>query len=286
MDAQRSETPRTGSRGLSRWVYYLSSIPTILFRMKNPLRIVALFLGLPVRRPLEVELRGGARFLVRTRMEVWILKESCLDRDYERDAVAVQNGWTVLDIGAGLGDFAVRVARDCPGATVYAFEPLPESFALLQKNMQLNRVANVRAFPEAVAGRAGTLELYTVTGLSGQHRTAGDGGKSIAAPIRVPAVTLAAALAKIPSARCDFLKIDCEGAEYEILFSADEATLSRIEHIAMEYHDAVTSHSHEELARFLEARGFQVRTRGSPAWWELGFLYASRRASPVRTTGV
>jgi len=287
MDAQRSETPpRTGSRGLSRWIYYLSSIPTILFRMKNPLRIVALFLGLPVRRPLEVELHGGARFLVRTRMEVWILKESCLDRDYERDAVAVQNGWTVLDIGAGLGDFAVRVARDCPGATVYAFEPLPESFALLQKNMQLNRVANVRAFPEAVAGRAGTLELYTVTGLSGQHRTAGDGGKSIAAPIRVPAVTLAAALAKIPSARCDFLKIDCEGAEYEILFSADEATLSRIEHIAMEYHDAVTSHSHEELARFLEARGFQVRTRGSPAWWELGFLYASRRASPVRTTGV
>jgi len=287
MDAKRSETPpRTGSRGLSRWIYYLSSIPTILLRMKNPVRIVALFLGLPVRRPLEVELRGGARFLVRTRMEVWILKESCLDRDYEKGAVAVQNGWTVLDIGAGLGDFAVRVARDCPGATVYAFEPLPESFALLQKNMQLNRVTNVRAFPEAVAGHSGTLDLYTVTGLSGQHRTAGDGAKSIAAPIRVPAVTLAAALEKIPSARCDFLKIDCEGAEYEILFAADEATLSRIGHIAMEYHDAVTRHSHEELARFLEARGFEVRTRVSPAWWELGFLYASRRTSPPGTPAV
>ncbi|HEX7253400.1 MAG TPA: FkbM family methyltransferase [Thermoanaerobaculia bacterium] len=286
MDANRPETtPRTGSRGLSRWIYYLSSIPTILLRMKNPLRIVALFLGLPVRRPLEVELRGGARFLVRTRMEVWILKESCLDRDSESGAVAVRDGWTVLDIGAGLGDFAVRVARDCPGAAVYAFEPFPESFALLQKNMELNRVTNVQAFPEAVAGHAGTLDLYTVTGLSGQHRTAGDGAKSIAVPVRVPAVTLAAALERIPSKRCDFLKIDCEGAEYGILFAADEATLSRIGHIAMEYHDAVTRHTHEEMARFLEARGFQVRTRPSPAWRELGFLYASRRA-PAGTPAV
>ena len=280
MGEKRSETsPRTGSRGVSRWLYYLSSIPTILLKMKNPFQILALFLGLPVRRPLEVRLDGGTRFLVRTRMEVWILKESCLDRDYERDAVAVRNGWTVLDIGAGLGDFAVRVARDCPQSTVYAFEPLPESFALLEANIRLNGVSNVRALPEAIAGHVGTLELYTVTGLSGQHRTAGDGAAAVTAPIRVPAMTLAAAFEKLGIARCDFLKIDCEGAEYEILLGADETTLSRIGHVAMEYHDAVTVHSHEELVRFLERQGFEVRTRPSPAWWELGFLYASRKQS-------
>jgi FkbM family methyltransferase len=280
MGEKRSETSLcTGSRGLSRWLYYLSSIPTILLKMKNPFQILALFLGLPVRRPLEVRLDGGTRFLVRTRMEVWILKESCLDRDYERNAVAVRNGWTVLDIGAGLGDFAVRVARECPQSTVYAFEPLPESFALLEANIRLNGVSNVRALPEAIAGHVGTLELYTVTGLSGQHRTAGDGADAVAAPIRVPAVTLATALEKLQITHCDFLKIDCEGAEYEILFAADETTLSRISHIAMEYHDAVTDHSHEELVRFLERQGFEVRTRVSPAYWELGFLYASRKQS-------
>ena len=280
MGERRSETsPRTGSRGLSRWLYYLSSIPTILLKMKNPFQILALFLGLPVRRPLEVRLDGGTRFLVRTRMEVWILKESCLDRDYERDAVAVRNGWTVLDIGAGLGDFAVRVARECPQSTVYAFEPLPESFALLEANIRLNGVSNVRALPEAIAGHVGTLELYTVTGLSGQHRTAGDRAAAVTAPIRVPAMTLSAAFEKLGIARCDFLKIDCEGAEYEILLGADATTLSRIGHVAMEYHDAVTVHSHEELVGFLEGQGFEVRTRPSPAYWELGFLYASRKQS-------
>jgi hypothetical protein len=116
-----------------------------------------------------------------------------------------------------------------------------------------------------------------VTGLSGQHRTAGDGASALAAPIRVPAITLSGAFEKLQIARCDFLKIDCEGAEYEILFAADETTLSRIGHIAMEYHDAVTRHRHEELIRFLEDRGFVVRTRPSPAYYELGFLFASRR---------
>jgi FkbM family methyltransferase len=279
MGEMPSETkPCTGSRGLSRWLYYLSSIPTILLRMKNPFRILGLFLGFPVRRPLLVRLDSGTRFLVRSRMEVWILKESCLDRDYERGAVAVQNGWTVIDIGAGLGDFAVRVARECPGSTVYAFEPLPESFALLEENIRLNGVANVRAFRQAIAGHIGTLDLYTVTGLSGQHRTAGDGASALAAPIRVPAITLSGAFEELQIARCDFLKIDCEGAEYEIVFAADETTLSRIGHIAMEYHDAVTRHRHEELVRFLEGRGFVVRTRPSLAYHELGFLFASRRA--------
>jgi FkbM family methyltransferase len=277
MGKTSGKAPRRGSRGLSRWLYYLSSIPTILLRMRPRLRIVGLFIGLPVRRPLEVSLDDGTRFLVRTRMEVWILKESCLDRDYEHGAVAIENGWTVLDVGAGLGDFAVRVAREHPRCAVYAFEPLPESFALLEENIRRNGVANVRAFPEAIAGRAGNLDLYTVTGLSGQHRTAGDGASAVAAAIRVPAITLADALAKLPSSRCDFVKIDCEGAEYDILLEADPTTLSRIGHFAMEYHDAVTAHTHEELVGFLQKHGFAVRTRSSPAYYELGFLYASRR---------
>ncbi len=272
----RPAAGRSGSRGLSRWLYYLSSIPTILLGMRSPWKIVALFLGLPVRKPLTVALPGGLLFQVRSRMDVWILKESCLDRDYERGAVAVRDGWTVFDVGAGFGDFAVRVARECPAARVFAFEPLPESFARLQEHVRANGVENVRAFAQAVAGREGELTLYTVTGLSGQHRTAGDAARGRQETVRVPATTLARAMDDHGLARCDFLKIDCEGAEYEILFEAGEETLARIGHIALEYHDAVTAHTHDELARFLESRGFAVRERVSPAWRELGFLFASR----------
>ncbi len=270
-------TRRAGSRGAPRWIYYLSSIPTILSGMRPVGGILRLFLGLPVARPLTVTLEGGARFRVSTRMDVWILKESCLDRDYERGA-RIEADWTVVDVGAGMGDFTVHAARLCPRGKVYAFEPLPESFVRLAEHLRLNGVANVSAFPEAIAGADGTLALYTVTGLSGQHRTAGEGADRSGAAITVRATTLSAAFERLAIARCDFLKIDCEGAEFEILLGLPDSALARIARIALEYHDHVTLHSHEELARFLEARGFLVRIHPSPAWRELGFLYAENTA--------
>ena len=270
-------TRRAGSRGASRWIYYLSSIPTILLGMRPVGSILRLFLGLPVSRPLVIRLDGGCRFRVSTRMDVWILKESCLDRDYERGA-RIEPDWTVVDVGAGMGDFTVHAARLCSGGRVYAFEPLPASFARLEEHLRVNGVANVSAFPEAIAAADGPLALYTVTGLSGQHRTAGDGADRSGPAIAVKATTLCAAFERLSIARCDFLKIDCEGAEFEILLGLPDAALARIARIALEYHDHVTPHTHEELARFLEARGFRVRIDPSPAWRELGLLYAENPA--------
>ncbi len=266
---------------LSRWRYYLASIPTLIFQIRNWPAVIALFLGIPVSRPFVVRLRRGCRFKVRTPMDVWIIKETCLDRDYERDQVLIEEGWTVLDIGAGFGDFSICVAREHPGAIVYAFEPLPESLALLEENLSLNGIQNVKRFPWAVAGRTGALLLRTATGRSGQHTTTGPGGKSIGEAISVSSVTLDQIFVELGLGRCDFLKIDCEGAEYEILLHAGEQTLRRIRHVAMEYHDGVTPYSHEDLIRLFEQNGFNVRTRPNPAHRELGFLFASNRlASP------
>jgi FkbM family methyltransferase len=267
---------RTGSRGLSRWLYYLSSIPTLLLGMRPTGGVLRLFLGLPVRRPLEVTLSGGLRFRIRTRMDAWVLKETCLDRDYERD-VRLEPSWTVVDVGAAMGDFTVHAAKLCPGGAVYAFEPLPESFLRLEEHTRLNGVGNVRAFPEAIATIEGTLQLYTVTGLTGQHRTAGES----AAPrgsVGVRATTLARAFQRLGIARCDLLKVDCEGAEYEILLGLGPEVLGRIARVVLEYHDHATAHTHEELVRFFADRGFRVKVRPNPAWSSLGFLYAENAA--------
>ena len=115
----------------SRLSYYLSSIPTLLLSVKNWPRMLALFFGLPVSRPFVMELRNGSRFQVRTPMDVWILKEAALERQYERASVEIEDGWTIVDVGAGLGDFCISVARAHPSSTIYAYEPFPESFALL-----------------------------------------------------------------------------------------------------------------------------------------------------------
>src|SRR5437870_6034719 len=156
---------------VSRWKYYLFSIPTILLNVRNWLGVLGIFAGVPTRRPLLVHLRTGERFWVSTAMDVWILKESCLDRFYEKDGTIVQDGWNVIDIGAGMGDFAISVALRCPKSIVYAFEPFPESFAKLNDHRELNGTTNVHAFREALAGTAGSVRVYSVTGVSGQNLT-------------------------------------------------------------------------------------------------------------------
>jgi FkbM family methyltransferase len=266
---------------LSRWRYYVGSIPTLLLRIRPPLRVLSAFLGFPGRRPFGIELSTGCRFLVRGRMDIWVIKEICLDRDYERGFVPVENGWTVVDLGAGLGDFAICTARECPDSTVYAFEPLAESYALLLANLELNRLVNVRTFPLAVAASAGRLHMATKAGLEGSSRTLPQ--DEVAATIPVEAITLDQVFERSKIERCDFLKIDCEGAEYDILFGASEVALRRIWRVAMEYHEGITRFGRDDLVRFLEERGFRVRTRPNPAHPEIGFLFASREKDEPST---
>jgi FkbM family methyltransferase len=64
---------------------------------------------------------------------------------------------TVIDVGANVGQFAVAAAKLFAGARVYSFEPLPESFRSLVKNVgQLPQVTPVQA---ALGEAAGTVQL-------------------------------------------------------------------------------------------------------------------------------
>jgi FkbM family methyltransferase len=259
---------------LSRWWYYLSSIPTLLLGVRNWPHMLAAFLGLPGSTPFIVELRNGYRFRVRTRMDIWIIKEICLDRQYQQASLDIADGWTVLDIGAGLGDFAVEVAKSRPHSTVYAYEPFPQSFALLQENLRLNGIQNVQAFPLAVAGQTGPVRFH-IASEAVAHTTVGCAQTS-RQTIGVSATTLDQAFAELRLLQCDYLKMDCEGAEYDILFHTSAETLQRIRHLCLEYHDTVPNVSHRDLIRFFMERGFEVRVTPCPAWRHLGLLYAWR----------
>ena len=79
--------------------------------------------------------------------------------------------------------------------------------------------------------------------------------------------------------RCHLLKLDCEGAEYDILYAASRPTLDRIDAIAADYHVGLNDHTPAELTAFLEAAGFLVTATGLVDA-EGGYLYA-RRHPPV-----
>ena len=264
---------------LSRWRYYLSSIPTLFLGIRNWQTMLKVFVGVPVSEPILIELRNGLRYHVRTRMDIWVLKEACIDYQYERASVAIQDGWTIIDIGAGLGDFAISIAKPHPHSTVYAYEPFPDSFELLQENLRQNQIENIKAFPQAIAAQTGSLQLRAVSAEAVQQSTAA----AIDTPgaIEVPSVTLDQAFAELGLARCDYLKMDCEGAEYGILFNASPATLDKIDRICLEYHDDVTAYTHHDLAAFFEKRNFKIRVTPNLAHWQWGLLYAEKYRSAI-----
>jgi FkbM family methyltransferase len=257
---------------LSALAYYARSIPKLLLNVRPMLQMAALFLGRPRSQPLTITLRpGGLKFRVRTAMDVWVIKETCLDRTYERGA-ALRDGWTIIDIGAGLGDFTAYAAWRSPHGRVLAYEPFPESFALLEQNLQLNGARNVEAQPYAIAGAAGPLRLDIGGEHAVQHTTTAHGAHTI----EVPAITLDTVLTDQAVTRCDFLKMDVEGAEYAILMAASAATLGKIERIALEYHGHPSAGTPNQLRDFLTAHGFLVTLRPNPVHQHLGYLYAAR----------
>jgi FkbM family methyltransferase len=256
---------------LKRIGYYLRSIPTLLLGIQNWWAIFLLLFG---QSETTIKLRSGLQFKVRSVMDVWIIKETCLDRDYEVHGVPLESGWTIIDIGAGLGDFTLFAAADSANR-VFGFEPFAESYGLLQQNMAINGVQNVTAVSKAVGKENGTIQLATA-GAAVQHSTSMEEAPQEASLLTVEALTLESLFLNYGIPHCHFLKMDCEGGEFDILLYTTDETLDKIDHICMEYHDHVTAHTHLDLVRFLAAKGFEVQTMPNPVHDYLGFLYAKR----------
>jgi FkbM family methyltransferase len=258
-----------------KYTYYLSSIAKLLTGVQEWPSVVRMFLRPGRAGAATIRLRqSGVQFRVRGAMDVWIVKETYLDRFYERFGTPVGDGWNVVDVGAGIGDFTLYASLGHPQNRVYAFEPFPESFHLLQENLRINGVTNVQAFPEAIGAQRGSLLLDLSRGEPLQFST--EVASQSRTTLSVPCLSLPEALERLGVKRCHLLKLDVEGAEFDILFSTPDPILGQIEHIVMEYHDGVTPYGHGDLARFLHDKGFQVRTWPSPVHHHLGFLYAFR----------
>ena len=195
---------------------------------------------LPAGKTYRVGLRNDVRFHVRPGTgDLPIIDEVFIHRVYDSALTRIGQGEQVIDIGANIGVFAIAAAAR--GAHVVCFEPLRDNFDLLLSNIRLNGLEErISVHRLAVAGSAGEIELHVI----------GDRGASTAFPsihptwsarpyvtrMKAECTTLGDILRLNGIDECDCLKIDCEGAEYEIFASAEENTLRRVKCIIMEYH--------------------------------------------------
>jgi FkbM family methyltransferase len=272
----------------SKYAYYIRSIARLLTGFNEWPLVLRIYLGLQPVEPVAIRLRqSGAQFFVRGAMDIWSIKETYLDRLYEINGTPIGNGWTIVDIGAGVGDFTLLASQTSPDNRVFAYEPFPESYALLEKNTAINQAKNVHHLPAAVWSGSGELVMddYGEDPLQFTSRSVGDSLIQESRQI-VPAVSLADVFIRHNISRCDLLKLDCEGAEYEILLSATMETLLKVRRLVMETHDQPPHHHHQEIVRYLEDSGFVVQTSQNLVHPHLGYLFGERVDDPDSPGGV
>lgn len=140
---------------------------------------------------------------------------------WERDETywflrTVKPGDTIVDVGANAGYYTV-IGSKLVGdkGKVYAFEPEPATFELLQKNVRLNGLTNVVLEQKALSNRKGTLKIFIADMNKGDHRIYQPEGES-RPTVDVETVRLDEYL-KDQKPRVDLIKIDTQGAEGVIL---------------------------------------------------------------------
>ncbi|MGA2666888.1 MAG: FkbM family methyltransferase [Patescibacteria group bacterium] len=217
-------------------------------------------------------LRNGQRIQTRSNtMDRCIVLEVALRRDYNNfPGFEINPGDVVVDIGAHLGAFSLTAAGQA--RVVYAFEPVESNYRLLKENLALNHIKNVQAFQLAVSDVAGAVELF--------FNPRNNGGHSLVLPMNrirmsVESITLEGVFQRCGIETIDFLKMDIEGAEYDILCKSPPELLERISRLALEFHVIDEGRNENVLRQFLESHGFEVRVKRL-VFTHHGLLWAKR----------
>lgn len=184
------------------------------------------------------------------------------------------SGMVFADIGAQVGQYTL-LAAGCvgPSGRVYSFEPAPDTFARLQRNIQLNHFANVQPHNCALADSNGEARLYlrnsgvqekNVGTNSLRPRAAWNGAREVTVKMfRMDDVDVLR-----DTARLDAVKIDVEGAELAVLRGGSELLKRFRPLIAIEAEEPnaqAFGYSTRELKAVLEGLGydlFRILARG------------------------
>ena len=162
----------------------------------------------------------------------------------------------IIDCGAHIGLSVIYLKKLCPSAHIIAFEPDSTNFSVLTKNIESHNSSFVELRKEAVWINNTTLSFVAEGNMSSKIGTVDDSTGQVAA-IR---------LKDLLNRKVDFLKLDIEGAEYEVIKDIQDK-LAMVQNLFIEYHG--TFKQNNELNEIL-----QIVTKN-------GYCYYVKEATPV-----
>jgi FkbM family methyltransferase len=207
--------------------------------------------------PFVLPLSGGGSLVLSSPAEVSVFWNIFVHGSYRLPARCK----TILDCGANVGIFSVWAARKSPAARIVALEPFPETFASLTSNIRANALDDrVRCEALALAAQRGE-GFISLDGASPNHKLLPqDVAPARMSSIAIKTTTLADVMAQHGFDLLDYMKMDIEGSEWEVLLSTPVEVLRRIRSIQLEYHQvhARFGYTPAMLFRHLAAAGHQA----------------------------
>lgn len=177
---------------------------------------------------------------------IWQIKEIFVDKNYLFKSETETP--LIYDCGSNIGTSVLFFKETFPNAKIKAFEAVPEIFSILKQNIESNKVDDVELISKAVWTNNNGIEINS-EGADGSS-IFGEGKK-----INIESVRLKELIEKENS--IDFLKMDIEGAETEVLKDC-ENSLSHIKNIFIEYHSFINKEQNLDLVlSILSKNGFR-----------------------------
>ncbi len=203
-----------------------------------------------------------------------IYNEVIVKQEYFQHGLSVANARCVIDVGANIGIFTMAVKRKTPRAVIYAFEPIQDTFQILEKNVHSTGCSDIHLYNVAIGSQDHTEKVFTffpnMPGNSTARPALKDNQKQAMAQLlgkatsdflhqsetrTVQVRTLSSIIRDQEITNVDFLKIDVEGSEISVLEGIEEAHWSIFRQVAIEAHSAALQ---EQACEILVQHGFEV----------------------------
>ncbi len=193
----------------------------------------------------------------RLAVPIWMLNFG----NYEEEEIEIYNqliedGMTILDVGANIGYFSILWRIKFPNSTIYAFEPMKDTFNTLKKNIAINNCENVFPLPFALSNKNKNGYFYSSPEMISiaSEKNVLDYKKAEKIPISFIKLDF------FNIENIDFIKIDAEGSEFNILKGSIES-FKKFNPIVVvelfEYWDKVFEYHPDEVIEFLKELGYR-----------------------------
>ena len=196
--------------------------------------------GIAKQNPFLLESQNGVMVEVPDRM-MHTAKEVFFTDDYKFDQIkdkvlGLSSKPVVIDVGANVGYLSAFTFTRFPSAKVLSVEPIPKNLELLRTNQEKNQQFNWQIIEGVLSDKNEPLEIQFDEADSFSTSASMYGLDKSSHSIKVESQTLENLMQTQELRNVHILKLDCEGAEYDILYCLNSELLNRVAFITMETH--------------------------------------------------